>query len=709
MDSNKKRLTNKQSGQVALFVALIFQVLFVFFAMVINVGLLVHHKINLQNSVDLAAYYGAARQAEMMNAVSHVNYQIRQAYKLLMFRYHQVGSAGENREHPFDNRAGQMQIRNENDELSKVPTAFCLAYRPHSIVQADETYCKDLQNLVIPKPESPDLVGGTAYFFTIQESIRQATETLRNQLTRQCQVVGQQNYFALARFIAAYKSDVANRKKLLIKLANKISEEEPSDLDGQSVRLGVYKTLLKNLTLPNSDSIRSVYGDQGMGSGNANVQFEFLNGLSQGNCGLRGAEWEPPGWLAEVLIFPYLRYLEADCAGNSAVSFTAKPISMGNDSSSPRYRTILDDDLLEKIRDIVNEPTGDNAQTRLFKSSLGFEKNPWCMAYVGVKAKATPRIPFTPLGSVTLEAQAYAKPFGGKIGPWYGTTWQAGQPRSFGETRDTKTDILAPFRVDIGGITIDPNDPNNDINFSPNNARYWRDEFGQRSNLTMAHSAQAIHAIDKIDFMWWEHLFDDDMDNLGTSGDPLAWDKETSQAPPIRDLELASIAPDHFDLTQYSIEPDFHDNYLIRIKKGYEGEFNFAMRPDLGGRLLGGDDKMRRFNIRHQIEHLNDTQKNPLDVQTKLRYYLLDFAGLLTSWQGKSNYDYSLDTERFGKCDSEGVIKDDIDINFKTSGMCFAGGRTGYSVKIVDGNYLRRPDLELGGRGVSGAILNSPP
>ena len=37
-----------QSGQMAIFVALIFQVLFVFFAMAINIGLVVHDKINLQ-------------------------------------------------------------------------------------------------------------------------------------------------------------------------------------------------------------------------------------------------------------------------------------------------------------------------------------------------------------------------------------------------------------------------------------------------------------------------------------------------------------------------------------------------------------------------------------------------------------------------------------------------------------------------------------
>ena len=55
---------------------------------------MVHDKINLQNSVDIAAYYGAMKQAEMLNAIAHINYQIRQSWKLLAWRYHVLGSMG---------------------------------------------------------------------------------------------------------------------------------------------------------------------------------------------------------------------------------------------------------------------------------------------------------------------------------------------------------------------------------------------------------------------------------------------------------------------------------------------------------------------------------------------------------------------------------------------------------------------------------------
>src|SRR5687767_7386007 len=89
-----KRILHNETGQMALFIALIFQVLFVLFAMVINIGLIVHDKINLQNSVDLAAYYAASKQAESMNMIAHINYQMRQDYKLLAWRFRVLGSFG---------------------------------------------------------------------------------------------------------------------------------------------------------------------------------------------------------------------------------------------------------------------------------------------------------------------------------------------------------------------------------------------------------------------------------------------------------------------------------------------------------------------------------------------------------------------------------------------------------------------------------------
>ena len=102
-----------EKGQVSFFIALTFQILFIFFAMVVNVGLLVHHKINLQNSVDMAAYYGASKQAEVMNAIAHINYQMRQSFKLLTWRYRMVGSSGDQTYHPAIKNFSGIGVTNQ--------------------------------------------------------------------------------------------------------------------------------------------------------------------------------------------------------------------------------------------------------------------------------------------------------------------------------------------------------------------------------------------------------------------------------------------------------------------------------------------------------------------------------------------------------------------------------------------------------------------
>ena len=56
-------------------------------AMVINVGFLVATKINLQNSVDMAAYAGAAQQARYLTELGKWNYEMRRNYKAFVFDY----------------------------------------------------------------------------------------------------------------------------------------------------------------------------------------------------------------------------------------------------------------------------------------------------------------------------------------------------------------------------------------------------------------------------------------------------------------------------------------------------------------------------------------------------------------------------------------------------------------------------------------------
>jgi hypothetical protein len=66
-----------------------FMLLFVF---VVDTGMLVHAKINLQNAADLGAYAGAATQARQLTVISFLNYEMRRQFKLYLFKLYVLGN-----------------------------------------------------------------------------------------------------------------------------------------------------------------------------------------------------------------------------------------------------------------------------------------------------------------------------------------------------------------------------------------------------------------------------------------------------------------------------------------------------------------------------------------------------------------------------------------------------------------------------------------
>ncbi len=82
----------KRAGQISVLVVFSLLPLFILFTFVVNMGMLVNAKIALQNAADLAAYAGAATQARQMTTISHINYQMRQAYKKFIARQYVGGN-----------------------------------------------------------------------------------------------------------------------------------------------------------------------------------------------------------------------------------------------------------------------------------------------------------------------------------------------------------------------------------------------------------------------------------------------------------------------------------------------------------------------------------------------------------------------------------------------------------------------------------------
>ncbi len=662
-------------GQIAIFIALIFQVLFVFFAMVINVGLLVHHKINLQNSADLAAYYGAAKQAEMLNAVAHMNYQIRQSWKLLSWRTRIIGTAGYG-DHPRSEVEGASRLDDRDEEYASIP-AMCVTYKPTwEQMPPNETTCKkmnagtvNIPNIVPLRVISP-IIPNT-------RRLSDFTFNARDTAIAQCEQYGSANWHFLAQVVFGYKQDQANRKAIIYALANAMSSNPADfvDIDGAQVSVGIRKTLEKNLTFANRTSLHD---------------FKVFNSLATAGCGAIGDNEKPPGWLSEIQTAPGYAYTDTECGGN--LRFYAEDFSR-----APRYSaenpSLFDQDIFEVTSQEV---------PGLWRSSLGVEKNPWCMAYVGVSVKTAPQIPFMPISQpIELKATAYAKPFGGKIGPWYNQSWQRGSNRSGG---GRKVDPLWPPRSDESGQIADIRDQTR----YPNYSRFVGDSVGVNSKMVMAYTGGPFNGTRPHDWDYWINamtLVNDIQAN--PAGDLLPWDVFANRTVKARDLEIAVIAPDLFDTTYYSIDPDFYNNYFLRLQAGLNAAGSGErFRADLGWRQ--DDPDYGSFSIKSQIELVNNSARPTFDFENALRYVLKDFAQLLTSWSENDLSDYSLKPEIFGQCNLP--IYDESGQPVHTAGSCVSGGRTGYSVKLVSGDMLRASNLPLGGEGAGeGPLLNPPP
>ncbi len=81
-----------ENGQMAIFFSTTVVVLVTFIAFIVNIGIFVKAKINLQNATDAAAYAGASVQARQLTNIAYMNWEMRNVYKEWMFKYYVLGN-----------------------------------------------------------------------------------------------------------------------------------------------------------------------------------------------------------------------------------------------------------------------------------------------------------------------------------------------------------------------------------------------------------------------------------------------------------------------------------------------------------------------------------------------------------------------------------------------------------------------------------------
>ena len=701
----QKKTRRNQSGQLSIFAALVFQVLFILFAMSLNVALVIHDKINLQNSVDLAAYYGAMKQAEMLNAIAHINYQIRQSWKLLVWRNRVLGGIGSIEGIPEhqqpkkrDNEEYKPNIFTGGDNNTEGFYVTCIGHkRWYQSNPTADNLCKEL-NKGIRGPSIPD-VRGFMGFERWASQLPGTSRRINALIGDNCNSYTEQTWFFTAATFLHYILDQTHRKRMIHKLAEHLNEGK--DLDGNLIIDGVKTTLEKNLSYTNRElNVLNLNPDH------------FFNSLENKT---------PENWLGDPSFWTSVNYAEfiqrsgtggrTNCIKNRKWLYQGIPDTVKRKLISSG---VSHGDLLSSLRFNsagINSLCSSNGPCRW---SAGLYKKPEFMIFYGVKAEITYKsqifFPFT--NGITLKAKAFAKPFGGRIGPPVNST--GGRPESADE-------LLPKSFQDVSEIEA-LNEADMVKLIAPNYSRYPGDRFGVKSHAVQYYwSKFLIYQSNNLkDYSnYWKQDF---RNFLVNSKDALAA-PDSSPLPPhldAREWELAAIAPDLFDTTYFTILPSYMQDYYPKIKN-IIGENTPYLRPGFSHEIRNihnpthsliyyqtqyderDPDKGIWAKLKRQRSSLTPDPDDFIPLFERFFYKIQKLEHLMAGWNPlkkkyeDGNDDYGQITKtNFGKCHKWDRDIATHDSEGKIATGCVYGGRTGYSVKMISSRYIE--NLQNSGR-----------
>ena len=697
---------NKKRGQTLIFIILIFQMLFILMAMMINIGLVVHDKINLQNSVDLAAVYAAQRQAEVLNAMAHVNYQIRQSYKLLAWRYFVLGNIGAN-EGSGGRRSLSRPINFSNSdahcpnlgnsgrfgpcpqqETHRVDNAYAVCmvhpYWERNVSQVSDHFCQSRPftgsgQIQRPKATYHNSVQANNTIVLGGDGLDEVVvDAALRAIDKSCRGNSRLNWFMASFFLHSFRVDQHRRKLLIYQLFKDVLSQN-KDIEGKDILEGVSKTIQKNLTSSNFLSFNPIN----------NIDFRTS---SEGKDFGEYFEWNQ--------IYPVLFYLFSgeNSSNNNGdqrlCDYQLRPTFEPPDGIGPEF----DHFLLSSVEAYTNPATD---PMHSFYLSSGFYKSSLEEFYITLSAEIENyrnQIFFPGARGLTLKATAYAKPFGALFGPRNDHDPLLPQNNNYtGSISDLLSENLpnhSLFPGDILGLirgTIQKN---------------WIDHIRPQrgyNGRTFINYSLLLSTIDSLVF------------SRSSSSQSI---EDQNLRSPIRRLEELAIAPDQFDLTYYTILTDYmttlYPKLRVHLGDDIPGDLGFyeeekvadiegnrwvnnvktwqdlqrdhaTYLPSCYGATYGGENFRLNF-ITGQTQCVAQARRDQIPISYKIG----DANHLLTSWHPERESGY-----RIGACDLRGTHKiefqdplffaDDPDKEpYKAIPQgCFTGGRSGFSVKLI--------------------------
>ncbi len=424
-------------------------------AFIVNIGIFVKTKINLQNAVDAAAWSGAATQARQLTNIGYLNWEMRNIYKEWMFKYYVLGqislpgtslsniSPGQNMNFRLKNSFASMGGSAEWDHFN-LP-AVCIQ------LSSTNNICQIYSVPGIPRFNNVGVVG-------VDQAHNKFIDVIADQKAKDCAKRTSINFAATVNW--AYGVAVPGGTTAVFPDAPDIAQNR-SGAWPKALELAIRIRNVENIVnLPPHPKALSIENIESLSGRTPNFMYErpvkafwaaFRN-LGRNNMpqdsdfvasSFKLTELSPTpisnadaGNLSNLLrgSTDPKHYLDLKLYTLNFVNFYIAFMA----SQKGTYGSLKADASCEGTKIAVPVPG----------YPFGFEKNPDVLTYYAVKGEIDFWGIFNPFGkSVKLTAYAAARPFGGRIGPRLfqadNTAIKARERRSFAYASSIKPKNMA--------------------------------------------------------------------------------------------------------------------------------------------------------------------------------------------------------------------------------------------------------------------------
>ncbi len=366
-----------------------------FFAFVVNTGMLVNAKINLQNAADMAAYAGAATQARLLNQISFLNYEMRRQYKKFLFRYYVMGSMAQD---PFPRSSSGGQGKTppvwspDGKAIYGVP-AVCM------IFNSSDNFCHlpSLPKISIPPSNPLDAINSTLI------SQLQSIELIRQ---NNCLSIAYTNTTTLRLWLWNSDPDLTN----LQQGAPPALQKAINTIRGLALGIGLLprevllrsriETLKGYVNEPAQTNVTVDSASQLLSGDDPNAVERTIEAFYSAFYTLGENTFESGGVVMDELTPDALIVLN-----DIKIKFDAYAVGLNMSGSMTAS---------QQASDCTPQVENDTIQSPF---PIGVVKDPKTLTYYAIRLKAKAHVLFSPFGDVTLKAYSAAQPFGSRIGP----------------------------------------------------------------------------------------------------------------------------------------------------------------------------------------------------------------------------------------------------------------------------------------------------